>query len=85
MKHKLQKVDIDQLQDQRKKKKKSKTNSPHPPIETKNKFKMEIEMDSTPAINKSGQLKQKAQGPHWPGWKSTYKHRSDQWKTRRHI
>ena len=57
MKHKLQKVDLDQLQDQRKRKK-SKTNS-KPPIETKNKF--EIEMDSMPTIKKLGQLKQKAQ------------------------
>ena len=58
MKHKLQKVDIDQLQDQRKKKK-SKTNSKSPlPIETKNKLK--IEMDSMPTFKKPGELKQKA-------------------------
>ena len=36
MKHKLQKVDIDQLQDQRKKENQKPT--PNPPIETKNKF-----------------------------------------------
>ena len=60
MKHKLQKGDIDQLQEKRK----SKTNF-KPPIETTNKFKdteqMDIEMDSTPTIKKLGQLKQKAQ------------------------
>ena len=58
MKHKLQKVDIDQLQDQRKKKKNQKP-TPNPPIETKNK----IEMDSTPTFKKPGELKQKAQAP----------------------
>ena len=46
MKHKLQKVDIDKLQDQRKKKK-SKTNS-KPPIE----IKIKREMDSTLTIKK---------------------------------
>ena len=58
MQHKLQKVDIDQLQDQRKKKKKP---TPNPPIETKNKLK--IEMDSMPTFKKPGELKQKAQPP----------------------
>ena len=60
MEHKLQKVDIDQLQDQSKKKKNQKP-TPNPPIETKNKLK--IEMDSTPTIKKPGELKQKAQAP----------------------
>ena len=55
MKHKLQKGDIDQLQDQRKKKKVN-----PPDLETQNKFKMVIEMDSMPTIKKLGQLKQKA-------------------------
>ena len=54
MKHKLQKVDIDQLQDQRKK---------TPPPETKDKFKMGIEMVLVPAMKKLGQLKQKPQTP----------------------
>ena len=56
MKYKLQKVDIDQLQDQRGKKQ-LKNQFHSPPIETKNKLKMEIEMDSTPTIKKPGQLK----------------------------
>ena len=60
MKHKLQKVDIDRLQDQRKKKKNQKP-APNPPIETKNQLK--IEMDSTPTFKKPGELKQKAQAP----------------------
>ena len=60
IKHKLQKVDIDQLQDQRKKKKNQKS-TPNTPIETKNKFK--TEMDSMPTIKKLVQLKQKAQAP----------------------
>ena len=59
MKHKLQKVDIDQLQDQRKKKNQKPT--PNPPIETKKKLK--IEMDSMPTFKKPGELKQKAQAP----------------------
>ena len=57
IKHKLQKVDIDQLQDQRKNQKPT----PNPPIETKNKLK--IEMDSMPTFKKPGELKQKAQAP----------------------
>ena len=60
MKQGLQKVDIDQLQDQRKKKKNQKT-TPNPPIETKSKLK--IEMDSMTTIKKPGELKQKAQDP----------------------
>ena len=58
MKHKLQKVDIDWLQDQRKKKKNQKT-TPNPLIENKN--ELQIEMDSMPTIKKPGELKQKAQ------------------------
>ena len=58
MKHKLQKVDIDQL------KEKNQKPTPNPPIETNNKFK--IEMHSMPTIKKLGQLKQKAQAP--IGW-----------------
>ena len=60
MKHKPQKVVIDQLQDQRKKKKNQEP-TPNLPIETKNKFK--IEMDSTPTFKKPVELKQKAQAP----------------------
>ena len=70
MKHKLQKVGIDQLQDQREKEKIKNQLQPPPPhthththTETKNKFEIEIEMDSTPTIKKPGQLKQKAQAP----------------------
>ena len=58
IKHKLQKIDLDQLPDQRKKKKNQKSTPTPPPIETKNKFKIEIEIDSMPE-----QLKQKAQAP----------------------
>ena len=57
--------------------------TPNPPIETKNKLK--IEMDSTPTFKKPVELKAKSTGPHWPGWKSKYEHRSVQWKTRKHI
>ena len=63
---KLQKGDIDQLQEQRKKKK-IKNQFQTLLIETKKKPKntelMEIEMDSTLTIKKLGQLKQKAQAP----------------------
>ena len=58
MKHELQKVDKDRLQDQKKKKKNQKPTL-NPPIETKNKLK--IEMDSTPTFKRPGELKQKAQ------------------------
>ena len=61
MKHKLQKVHIDQFQDQRGKKRRGQI--PPPTHETKTKFKIEIEMDSTPTIKKPEQLKQKAQAP----------------------
>ena len=66
-----QKVDIDQLQDQRKIQKLIPF-----PLETKIKFKMEIEMDSMPT-SRWGNLNRKP-WLHWPGLKSTYKHRSDQ-------
>ena len=57
MEHKLQKVDIDWLQDQRKKKK----NQNPTPNSPKNKLK--IEMDSMPTFKKPGELKQKVQAP----------------------
>ena len=81
MKHKLQKVDIDWLQDERKKKKNQKP-APNPPIETKNKLK--IEMDSMPTIKKPGELKQKAQASIGRAGRVNM-NRSVQWKTRRHI
>ena len=67
MKHKLQKVDTNRLQDQRKKKKNQKT-TPNPPIELKTNLKLKWTQHP----------QTKSTGPYWPGWKSKYEHRSDQ-------
>ena len=63
MKHKLQKIDIDQLQEQRKWKIKNQLQTSLLKLENKFKNIEQIEMDSIPTIKKLGQLKKKAQVP----------------------
>ena len=85
IKHKLQNVDINQLQEQRKNQKPT----PNPSTESKNKFKnieqMKIEMDSAPTIKKLGQPEQKAQALVGLAGRVHTKQQSDAWKTKRHI